>query len=129
MNFDKQKQLATRTNIVYALADVLETNLMDLESAYRKEGFALRQDAKRQYNTAIHAIRRIKGDVDKCSADTQDMFGDDADILNALLLMMIDRCGNDDMFAFKLFNYIKAFPSRLGMNLDGLDKAFENVVK
>lgn len=119
-------KLNTLTNIVYILTDVLENNLMDMEAAYRREGYGLRHDVKRQYNTAIHAIRRIKDDINKCSMSEQESFGDDADMVNALLLTLLDRVGNDDMLAFKFFNYIKSFPSKLGLDLQ-VDGAFAHL--
>lgn len=103
------------TNIVYIMVDMLETNLLDMEAEYKKQGYALRHDAKRNFNTAISAINKLKKDVNHCSNDTQENFGNDADMINALLLTMIDRCGDDDEFTFKLYNYIKAFPSRLNL--------------
>lgn len=116
-------KLNTMTNIVYIMVDMLETNLLDMEAEYKKNGYALRHDAKRNFNTAIAAINKLKKDVNHCSNDTQENFGNDADMINALLLTMIDRCGDDDEFTFKLYNYIKAFPSRLNLGLD-LDSAF-----
>ena len=38
--------LNTLTNIVYVLTDVLETNLMDMQEAFKKQGCALRHDVK-----------------------------------------------------------------------------------
>ena len=64
--FDMQQgtdNLNTLTNIVYVLTDVLETNLMDMQEAFKKQGCALRHDVKRNYNTAINAIRCIKRDI------------------------------------------------------------------
>lgn len=119
-------KLNTLTNIVYILTDVLENNLMDMEAAYRREGYGLRHDVKRQYNTAIHAIRRIKDDINKCSMSEQESFGDDADMVNALLLTLLDRVGDDDMLAFKFFNYIKSFPSKLHLDLQ-VDGAFAHL--
>lgn len=123
---EETNHMNTLTNIVYILADVLETNLMDMEQEYRRHGYALRHEAKRQYNAAIHAIRRLKADIDKCSAGEQESFGNDADIVNALLLTLIDRVGDDDLLAFKFFNYIKSFPSKLGLDLQ-VDGAFAYV--
>lgn len=82
--------LNTLTNIVYVLTDVLETNLMDMQEAFKKQGCALRHDVKRNYNTAIHAIRCIKRDIAHLESSTQENFGHDADITNALLLTLID---------------------------------------
>lgn len=37
----------TLSNTLYVLADVLETDLMEVEQAFRKDGFCLRYDAKK----------------------------------------------------------------------------------
>jgi len=42
------------------------------------------------------------------------------------LLTLIDRCGDDDNLAYKMYEYIKSFPSKL--NLD-LDNAFSHLFK
>lgn len=119
-------KLNTITNIVFVLTDVLETNLLEMQQQYKKEGFELRHDSKRNFNAAIAAIKRLKRDLDHCSANTQENYGNDADMVNAMLLTLIDRCGDDDEFAFKLFNYIKSFPSKLSLELD-LDDAFSHL--
>ena len=61
------RRMSVLTNIVYVLTDVLETNLMDMEEEFRRRGFALRHEPKRNFNTAIAAIRRLKSDVNKCT--------------------------------------------------------------
>ena len=119
-------KLNTVTNIVFVLTDVLETNLLEMQQQYKKEGFELRHDSKRNFNTAIAAIKRLKRNLDHCSANAQENYGNDADMINAMLLTLIDRCGDDDEFAFKLFNYIKSFPSKLNLELD-LDDAFSHL--
>lgn len=86
----------------------------------------MRHEAKRYFNTALANIKKLRREVDRCSESTQDNFGNDADMLNAMILMIIDRCGDDDMFHFKLYNYIKSFPSKLNLDLD-LDSAFSHI--
>lgn len=125
--------LNTLTNALYCLVDVLETNLMDLEGAFRKQGFALRFDAKRNFNAALHALKKLKSDVNKTSMDTQEHFGNDADMINAdminaMIMTFIDRTGEDDMMAYKIYEYLKSFPSKLNLNTD-FDWAFEHVFK
>lgn len=114
-------KLNTITNIVFVLTDVLE-----MQQQYKKEGFELRHDSKRNFNTAIAAIKRLKSDVNHCSESTQENFGNDSDMVNAMLLTLIDRCGDDDNLAYKMYEYIKSFPSKL--NLD-LDNAFSHLFK
>lgn len=49
--------LNTTLNLAYVLTDVVETLLYDLRSEMGKQGYELRHDAKRNFNTAIAAIR------------------------------------------------------------------------
>lgn len=119
-------KINTITNIVFVLADVLESNLISMQEEFKKNGFELRHEAKRSFNTALANIKKLRMEVNKCSESTQDNFGKDSDMLNALMLMIIDRCGDDDMFHFKLYNYIKSFPSKLNLDLD-LDDAFSHI--
>lgn len=119
-------KLNTINNIVFVLTDVLETNLMEMQQAFRKEGFELRHDTKRNFNTAIAAIKRLRRDLDHCSETTQENFGNDSDMVNAMLLTLIDRCGDDDKFAYRMYEYIKSFPSKLSLELD-LDDAFSHL--
>lgn len=41
-------KLNTITNIVFVLTDVLETNLLEMQQQYKKEGFELRHDSKKK---------------------------------------------------------------------------------
>ena len=119
-------KINTITNIVFVLADVLETNLINMQEEFKNNGFELRHEAKRSFNTALANIKKLRREVNRCSESTQDNFGNDSDMLNALMLMIIDRCGDDDMFHFKLYNYIKSFPSKLHLNLE-MDNAFSHI--
>ena len=94
-------KINTITNIVFVLADVLESNLISMQDEFKKNGFELRHEAKRIFNTALANIKKLRREVNKCSESTQDNFGNDSDMLNALMIMIIDRCGDDDMFHFK----------------------------
>lgn len=43
--------LNTTLNLIYVLTDVVETLLYDLRSEMGKQGYELRHDAKRNFNT------------------------------------------------------------------------------
>lgn len=109
--------LNTTLNLAYVLTDVVETLLYDLRSEMNKQGYELRYDAKRNFNTAIAAIRKLKQDVDKTQFSTQENFGNDSDCLLAFIRLLVDRCGDDDKKMFAFYNYIKRHPSQLGLDL------------
>ena len=45
----------------------------------------------------------------------------------AILLMLIDRTGDDDMELFKFYNYIKMFPSKKIFDVTMCDDAFKYI--
>lgn len=116
-----------RTNLLYNLADMLESLLVDTCDRHKQIGFELRMDVKRNYNAVIHHCRLIRMDVRKTSQETQEWLGIDSDMLLAMVLLLVDRCGEDDMMMWKIFNYIKAIPSKRMIKLDDIDEAFEHI--
>ena len=120
-------KLNTTLNLTYVLVDVVETLLFDLETEMRKQGYELRHDAKRNFNTAISAIRRLKHDVDKTQPSTQENFGNDSDCLLACSRLLVDRCGDDDKKMFAFYNYIKRHPSQLGLELADEKSVFAHI--
>ena len=116
-------------NLAYVLTDVVETLLYDLRSEMGKQGYELRYDAKRNFNTAIAAIRKLKQDVDKTQFSTQENFGNDSDCLLAFIRLLVDRCGDDDKKMFAFYNYIKRHPSQLGLELSDEKSVFAHIFK
>ena len=108
----ENKRGNTHANITFVLLDMLETSLLNANECLKKEGCELRHESKRNFNNAIAAINKLKGHVNKCSNDMQVNYGNDSDILYNTLLLLIDRCGEDDMKLFQFYNYIKSFPSK-----------------
>lgn len=119
--------LNTTLNLTYVLTDVVETLLFDLRDEMGKQGYELRYDAKRNFNTAIAAIRRLKQDIDKTHPSTQEDFGNDSDSLLAFIRLLVDRCGDDDRKMFEFYNYIKRFPSQVGLELSDEKNAFTHI--
>ena len=119
--------LNTTLNLTYVLTDVVETLLLDMRSEMKKRGYDLRHDAKHNFNTAIAAIRRLKQDVDKTQFSTQENFGNDSDCLLAFIKLLIDRCGDDDKKVFAFYNYIKSYPSQLGLELSDEKSVFAHI--
>ena len=119
--------LNTTLNLTYVLTDVVETLLYDLRSEMGKQGYELSHDAKRNFNTAIASIRKLKQDVDKTQFSTQENFGNDSDCLLAFIRLLVDRCGDDDKKMFEFYNYIKRFPSQLGLELADERSTFSHI--
>ena len=103
------------SNLLFVLADIMETCLLDTKELLAKDGFELRHEAKREFNNAMSSIRKLKFNIGKCAEDTQNNFGNDSDMLYETMKLIIDRCGANDYKLFELYNYIKAQKSDLNM--------------
>ena len=125
-NIKGKDALAISTNFCYVLADLMETNLMDLESIFKKNNIALRHEQKRYYNAAISNTKKLCREVNHCNDKVQEYYGNDADMLNAIILTLIDRCGNEDILMWKFYEYVKSFPSQFQM-VDDMDWAFLHI--
>ena len=92
--------LNTTLNLTYVLTDVVETLLYDLRSEMGKQGYELRHDAKRSEE------RRVGKEC---------------------IRLLVDRCGDDDKKMFEFYNYIKRFPSQLGLELADEKSVFAHI--
>ena len=122
----KIKQANIATNIAYIMADISESALLDLDKACKNANKQLMHEERRNFNTAIAALKRLKQPVKDCPECVQEDFGDDADCIYQVIKLLVDRCGDDKgVKLFQFYNYIKSFPSQLGMDLaDGERIAF-----
>jgi hypothetical protein len=120
--------MQTKVNITYVLADLLEYNLMEMEETLKKHGLGLRHEAKREFNIALRATRNIRREVRFADMNTQEDYADDSDILNALVMVLIDRIGDDKNMAYNIYEYLKGLPSKIGLDTD-YDEVFEFVFK
>lgn len=125
-NIKGKDAIAIQTNVCYVLADIMETNLMDLKEIFRKNNISLIHEQKRAYNAAISNTKKLCMEVNHCNEKTQEHYGNDADMLNAIILTLIDRCGNEDILMWKFYEYVKSFPSQFQM-VDDMDWAFSHI--
>lgn len=109
-------------NLVFLLADVMESLMMDTSSMMRRNGLEFKHESKRAYNAAIANLRKMKNSVtNNCSLEAQSNYGNDADNVCELLKLIVDRCGRDDRILADIFEYTKAKLSQLKMTNINLD--------
>lgn len=111
----------------YGAIDPMKITSAMLEYTSERRRGIERHDAKRNFNTAIAAIRKLKQDVDKTQFSTQENFGNDSDCLLAFIRLLVDRCGDDDKKMFAFYNYIKRHPSQLGLDLSDEKSTFAHI--
>lgn len=125
-NLKGRNALVMSTNICYMLADMMEVSLMDLQDVFAEHKLKLHHAQKKYFKGAIMNARELVKQVSHTPELTQISYGNDSDMMHAMMLLLIDRCGEDDEIMFKFYEYIKSFPSKLGLGIEK-DSAFSHI--
>jgi hypothetical protein len=118
----------TRLNLLFVFCDVMEQLMVAAQNDMRREGLAFKYTTKQAFTGALHNIRRLQREVTGCATTTQQDFCNDADSLYATLLTYADRVGDDDVLAYKVYQYLRQFESKVpGLAPDELAKNFSYI--
>lgn len=120
VNFERAKYLAT---LVLQCTSLAELYLKDYESDLRKQGYESRQIAKkmildnaRQAKSLRLQLKRVENMLtDKISEQHEDNFLEDVGFLHNMLLLLIDRCGDNEEKRIKAKAMIFNMKSELNM--------------
>ena len=101
VNFDKAKYYAT---FVLQCTSLAELFLKDYENELRTQGYASRQRAKQMILNNAKDAKRLMASLSsierqltsKTNEHEQDCFLDDVGFLHNMLLLIMDRCGDNE---------------------------------
>lgn len=125
------KKLVVLGNLVMRMGDALEMAVAMAEDyAKRTKSGSLRFEIKRYMRAAAHNAHLAGRAVRESSDETQISVGDDADVLIAMLLMLIDRTSGSPTGMKSMYGEIKKkYPSVLDIDLSDVEKnAFGEVI-
>lgn len=125
------KKLVVLGNLVMRMGDALEMAVAMAEDyAKRTKSGSLRFEIKRYMRAAAHNAHLAGRAVRESSDETQISVGDDADVLVAMLLMLIDRTSGSPTGMKGMYGEIKKkYPSVLDIDLSDVEKnAFGEVI-
>lgn len=111
-------QANVRLTVLYILPDICEALMVDIED-YRKEAGVpeMRFMEKRNWKAFFKASRELRSVIRTTSNNIQSSYADVCDMVERLLMVAIDRCGEDggSITMQKFIDYIKTFPSERGI--------------
>ena len=111
-------QANVRLTVLYILPDICEALMVDIED-YRKEAGvpAMRFMEKRNWKAFFKASRELRSVIRTTSNSIQSSYADVCDMVEQLLMVAIDRCGENggSITMQKFIDYIKTFPSERGI--------------
>lgn len=111
------------TNLTFEVADVLETLFVECEDINSQCGYCLRNEEKRHFKAAMHHVKAFRSATKAMDAESQESFGDDAELLLDLIYVAVTRTGSDNAVMEKILKDIMQLPDRVG--LDGVRRGGE----
>jgi hypothetical protein len=111
------KETRMANNMAFMFADLSETMLLIAQEQFKKDGFEMKHEYKMNFKKFIHSAKTMRQTINGIADGNQQMWADDADHLLELVCVFADRCGDNDKLAEQFINYIRAFPSKEGLDL------------
>ena len=96
------------SNLLFLLADVMETLMSDVNELLKKKGKCLKHEAKRDFNSALANIKRMrKSSINNSCMETQLNYANDSDQFYQMIKLIIDRSGRDDRAFYDIYEMIE----------------------
>lgn len=131
-NAKQRNVIAVLTNDTFTQLDLLERRITDLECEMRAANMEMEFDSVRHFNRIKAECKYFTSMVAPFGDEFAEGFGSNADCLDALQLLILSRCGGDQMLLYKIAEYIKSFPEKMAVLPEGqldkrIDQAFEHL--
>ena len=107
----------TANQLLFILSDVMETLYMVSESEAEKKGLKFDAATKSAMIRLKYSIIDLRKRTVEMGLDSQQTFGDDADKLLELIMLAVDRTGENYTVMDLIINYAKAFKSHWNLKL------------
>lgn len=112
-------QANVRLTLLYALPDICEALLKDMEDYQKKAGTTLRYEQKMYWKAFLKSSYNLRKVVKPASEAYRISYANVCDLLQTLFLSVIDRC--DDVEGIDILNniisYIQSFPSKRNIEI------------
>ena len=116
---EKREHLAALlTNLLFLVADLMETLGVECEEMNARCGFKMKLKESRHFEFAMKHIKALRSVTRGLDATTQESFGSDAELLADLVYAAVSRTGSDDKLMYEFLEHIMQYPDRVG--LDGI---------
>ena len=120
VNFDRAKYLAT---LVVQCTSLSELYLKDYEADLRKQGYESKQLTKKLINDNANQAKKLRLQLkkvenmllDQVTEDQEDSFLEDVGFLHNMILLLVDRCGDNDQKRLMAKSMIFNMKSELNM--------------
>lgn len=105
---DYSDELVLHNVMMFAFIDMVESEMVDIESMAAKENKRMQYDVKRAWNAVRHNIAKLRGILRSCPVDEQLAVGNSSDLYRLFIWRLVSLCSSDKTRYFKIYNAVKS---------------------
>lgn len=105
-------------NLMFLVADMLETAMIDSMDANRRAGYTLRYSDKHYLQSALYNLKRFRSSTVTCGEHSQALLGKDSDSWIQFIWMAVDRLADKPEELYELYKKMKSYPSAYHLDFD-----------
>lgn len=102
-------------NLLFVLADVMDTLVLDLNQMLKKEGVTLKHETKRDFNALMKSVKNLRSTIKFGCQETRNDYANDSDRIYEYIKLLIDRVGTNDLLFYNLYQKLYELKSTQGM--------------
>lgn len=102
-------------NLLFVLADVMDTLVLDLNQMLKKEGVTLKHETKRDFNALMKSVKNLRSTIKFGCQETRNDYANDSDRIYEYIKLLIDRVGTNDLLFYNLYQKLYELKSTQDM--------------
>lgn len=102
-------------NLLFVLADVMDTLVLDLNQMLKKEGVTLKHETKRDFNALMKSVKNLRSTIKFGCQETRNDYANDSDRIYEYIKLLIDRVGTNDLLFYNLYQKLYELESTQDM--------------
>jgi hypothetical protein len=102
-------------NLLFVLADVMDTLVLDLNQMLKKEGVTLKHETKRDFNALMKSVKNLRSTIKFGCQETRNDYANDSDRIYEYIKLLIDRVGTNDLLFYNLYQKLYELESTQNM--------------
>ena len=120
---DYSDDLVMHNVMMFAFVDMVESEMVDIESMAAKENKRMQYDVKHAWNAVRHNIAKLRGILRSCPVDEQLAVGNSSDLYRLFIWRLVSLCSADKTRYFKIYNAVKSmYKSDDTIDLSSMEK-------
>jgi hypothetical protein len=104
---DYSAELILHNAMMFAMFDMAEAEMIDVENEASKMGLTMQHEVKRIWNKIKHCLQLLRGYTRSCPLHEQEAIGNSSELYRLFIWRLVSICSADKKRYFYVYNAIK----------------------